>query len=168
MNKPRSLILFSLVIIILFIGPVFADVDIGISVKDKATGREISGKKVLIGTTASATGFYEDPTHGLTAAATLSVWFKGPDDPGFILVGILFSGYIDSPSEITRDFTLTEVGTYKFKWEIETTYDEATVSTTTFVIPESPIGTLLGIVAPLMAVVGFAASKRIKKSSWRN
>lgn len=152
------------VILTLLVSLVSADISVFISLKDVA-GREISGEHVLIGTTAVASGHYEDPTHGLEAAATLSVWFKGPDDPGFIQEAILFSGWINSNTTITREYQLTKIGTYKFKWEVETIYDEATVSTTTFVIPESPVGTLLGIIAPMSAVVGFFAFKRFRKGN---
>ncbi len=149
------------IVFILLISSAAADVNASISVTDE-NGNEISGKTVLIGTKANVSGYYEDPTHGLTAAASLSAWFKGPGDPGFIQEAILFSGWIDSPSTITKEYELGKYGTYKFKWEVENVFDEAVISTTTFVIPEFPIGTLLGIVAPFTAVVGLFALKKFK------
>jgi len=158
-----SLIGLSSLIFLLLVSSVSADAIVSIGVKD-TFGKDISGKTVLIGTTAIVSGYYEDSIHGLEAMGNLTVWFRAARDSDFTLEATLFSGYIESPSTITRDYQLTKIGTYKFRWEVESAYEEATISTTTFVIPESPIGTLLGIIAPITSTFILFASKRLKKS----
>lgn len=133
-----------------------ADIEISINVQDAATGKEISGKKVLLGTVARVIAQYSDPSHGMPAEANLTAWIND------VYAATLFSGIIPSGTIKIVDYTLSQMGTYKFKWQVGTKIDEGMVSTTVFVIPESPVGTLLGIIAPLTAFAGLAVSKRRK------
>ena len=153
-----SIILFSATFVL-------ADVSTSIGVKDKNTGNEVSGTTIIVGITAEASGYYEDPAHGLDASASLEVWFKGPSDLAYSWVATLFSGTVSNGSTTTRDYVLTRIGTYKFKWQIETTTDEAYVSTilVTHSVPESTIGTVFGVIAPLAAIASLYATKHGRK-----
>jgi len=143
-------------IILLFANQVLADIDVSIHVQDAATGKEISGTKVLIGTVGRVIAQYSDPSHGMQAEANLTVWLND------VFLETLFSGIISSGTVKIVDYTLSRVGTYKFRWQVGTEIDEAMVSTTVFVIPESPVGTLLGILAPIAALISIAFLRRPK------
>lgn len=148
---------------------VSADISASLGVVDKYTGAEISGETVTVGITAEAKGYYEDPTHGLDASATMTVWFKGPSDPSYTFKDVLFSGTMTSGSTTICDYELTEVGSYKFKWEVGNEIDEALITTSirTHVVPESPIGTLLGTLTPILGLISFVALKRFKTPNLR-
>jgi len=162
----KLLLATALILFLISIISVSADISASLNVKDESTGIEISGTTVEMPpyVMANVSGYYEDPTHGLDASASLTVWFKGPSDTGYTIKSILFSGTVTSGSTTTRDYELTEIGTYKFKWQVENEIDEAYVTTSvnTHVIPEAPIGTLLGIIAPIMALTSFIGVKRFR------
>jgi len=170
--RKQTLLLFSILLAVSVIS-VSADISASLGIVDKSTGTEISGEIVRVGVTAEAAGYYKDPTHGLNATANMTVLFKGPSDPAYVADATLFTGIVTSGSTTIRDYNLTKVGTYKFKWEVGNEIDEALITTSLytvvggFLVPTDKLALLAPWIVLAATVTVAAVSVAVYKKKYR-
>jgi hypothetical protein len=165
MSKRSLAFLFALIVFALLVGAARAQISVTIQVKD-SNGNNISGGTVPINTVAYVTGGYSDLSGtAAPASAVMEVYFNGQ------LKSTLFSGQVSSGGTVTKQYQMTTVGTYEFRW---TCTKAATAGITSQCITERGMVTAtVGLVVPEPATIaglmmalsafGLLAFKRMKR-----
>lgn len=177
MNRKIAVTVLGLMALATFIGIAKAQIIASITVKDSG-GNDISGGTVLINTIAYVYGHYEDLIGSVPASALMEVYYD--DGTGWKHKATLFAGSVTDGGTIVKTYTMTELGTYEFRWTCVVTgtssagaseagrsgvgtfcVQERAMARTKIqlVIPEP--GTLAGL-AMALAAFGFLAVKRMR------
>jgi len=170
MSKKILFVILALVMFAAIIGIAKAQLEVQIEVKD-SNGNNIDGETVLPNTVAYVNGTYKDLEGDAPASALMQVYYD--DDlstPDWQFRETLFNDTVTNGQSIERNYTMTELGYYQFRWRCakdsgtsemsircvgEVGFDLALVLT----IPEP--GTLAGLIMALSAF-GLLAVKRIR------
>jgi hypothetical protein len=163
----RKILVAILGVIIFAVAIPVARAQVIVTIDVKANGNSIKEGTVDLNTIVTVHGYYKDNNGDLPATAKMEVYFDGTLDT------ILYSGNVDSGTEIVKSFTVTKIGTYEFRWDctkqgLTTTASFSTFCriergldyTHVFVIPEP--ATIAGLLMALSAF-GLFAIKRSKK-----
>jgi len=170
MNKKILIAILALVMFAAIIGIAKAQLEVQIEVKD-FNGNNIDGETVFPNTVAYLNGTYKDLKGDAPASALMQVYYD--DDLSTLdwqFRETLFNDTVNDGQSIERNYTMTELGYYQFRWRCakESGTSEMSILCVqevgidlglTTVIPEP--GTLAGLIMALSAF-GVLAVKRIR------
>lgn len=170
MSKKILIAILALVMFAAIIGIAKAQLEVQIEVKD-SNGNSIDGETVFPNTIAYVNGTYKDLKGDAPASALMQVYYD--DDlstPDWQLRKTLFNGTVNDGQSIERNYTMTELGYYQFRWRCTKEKGISEISILCIeevgiklglvtVIPEP--GTLAGLITALSAF-GLLAVKRIR------
>jgi hypothetical protein len=131
---------------------------VSIEVKD-SNGNDVAGKTVPVNTIVNLYGYYEDLSGTSQAEAKMDVYFD-PNGSGFNYKGTLFSDVVNDGDTVIKPYTLTELGTYEFRWTC-TKSDPGSSSGTFCSVERAQARTIIQLVVPepgTMAIVVMALS----------
>lgn len=170
MNKKILITILALIMFAAIIGIAKAQLEVQIEVKD-SNGNSIDGETVFPNTVAYVNGTYKDLKGDAPASALMQVYYD--DDlstPDWKLKETLFNDTVKNGQNIERNYTMTELGYYQFRWRCtkESGASELSIlcvgevgfkSALVHAVPEP--GTLAGLITALSAF-GLLAVKRIR------
>jgi hypothetical protein len=169
MNKKLVLTALGLMMLATFIGIAKAQINVTLTLTDESNNS--IGGTVPAGTIVHVTGFYSN--QGSPADGLMEVYYNNGQTKE-----TLYSGSVNSGQTITKTYTLTEEGSYEFRWTctVEVTLSASggpsfgaqciikrgfvTVHIVTLPVPEP--GTLAGLIMALSAF-GLLAIKKAKR-----
>ena len=163
-----------LMIFAILIGVARAQISVTITLTD--AGNNSIASTVPVGTTVYVHGYYEDISVGAPAVALMEVYYA--NGSGLTSQTTLYSGSVDSGQPITRSTTLTQPGSYEFRWTCTQEATAGSLGTTGFgtqcevkkgfitvklvTLPVPEPGTLAGLIMALSAF-GLLAVKKAKR-----
>lgn len=153
---------FSIIVLTLFLatmGAAQATREVWLKVTDKS-GNSIKNKPVPINTVAHVTGYYEDENGKEGALANMTVWYKKDPNNTWKYIESLFAGFINSGTTIERNYTLTQLGYYQFRWIVSNMDDSAEVQTKVGPVYPEP-STLAALGVSLLALGIMFTRKRL-------
>jgi len=162
MRKEMLVSIFAFAMFATFIGIANAQITASITVKD-SKGNTISGKTVLIGTTAYVHGYYEDQGGNAQASGLMEVYFN--DRSGWKYKATIWSDKLnDGDTVIGTPYSMSELGSYEFRWTCQKIgaalrCEERTQTRTTIMLVTPEPGTVAGL-AMALAAFGLLAFKR--------
>ncbi|MGA3193100.1 MAG: PEP-CTERM sorting domain-containing protein [Candidatus Bathyarchaeia archaeon] len=174
MKKKILLATLGLMISAILIGVARAQINVTITLTD--AGNNSIPSTVPIGTTVYVHGFYQDISDGASAKALMEVYYD--NGSGLTSKTTLYSGSIDSGQTITRSTTLTQPGSYEFRWTCtqiviadslgntgfgtQCVVKRGFITVTLVTLPVPEPGTFAGLIMALSAF-GLLAVKKAKR-----
>ena len=174
MKKNIVLATLGLMIFAILIGVARAQINVSITLTD--AGNNSISSTVPIGTTVYVHGFYQDASSGASAGALMEVYYD--NGSGLTSQTTLYSGSVDSGQTITTSTTLTQPGSYEFRWTCTQVITASSLGTAGFgtqcvikrgfitvtlvTLPVPEPGTLAGLIMALSAF-GLLAVKKAKR-----
>lgn len=170
MSKKILITILALVMFAAIIGIAKAQLEVQIEVKD-SNGNNIDGETVFPNTVAYVNGTYKDLKGDAPASALMQVYYDNNlSTPDWQLRKTLFNDTVNNGQSIERNYTMTELGYYQFRWtctkesgtsEISTLCIEQRGQISALVLSVPEPGTLAGLIMALSAF-GLLAVKRIR------
>jgi hypothetical protein len=179
MNRKIVLVIFGMLIVTALVGIVRAQINVTLTLTDASNNP--LGSTAPLGTTVYVHASYQDVAGGTPASAVLEMDYNGTVP---ITKTTLYSGTVISGQTITESATLTEPGSYAFKWTCTQGATSSSLGATaggsessgiepqciirvgyvtaTVYIPLPEPGTLVGLIMALSAF-GFWAVKKTKR-----